>query len=35
MPEDELKKLGESGKERREAAEDEEVRQIMEKHHVC
>lgn len=35
MSEDELRKLGESGKERREAAEDEEVRQIMEKHHVC
>lgn len=35
MPEDELKRLGESGKERREAAEDEEVRHIMEKHHVC
>ncbi|MFA6519302.1 MAG: HD domain-containing protein [Candidatus Paceibacterota bacterium] len=35
MTEDELKKLGESGKERREAAEDEEVRQIMERHHVC
>ncbi len=35
MPEDALMKLGESGKERREAAEDDEVRQIMEKHHVC
>lgn len=35
MPENELRKLGESGKERREAAEDEEVRQIMSKHHVC
>jgi tRNA nucleotidyltransferase (CCA-adding enzyme) len=35
MPEDELRKLGEAGKQRREAAEDEEVRQIMEKHHVC
>jgi poly(A) polymerase/tRNA nucleotidyltransferase (CCA-adding enzyme) len=30
-----LKELGESGKKKREAAEDEEVRQIMEKHHVC
>jgi len=35
MPDDELKKLGESGKQKREAAEDEEVRQIMSKHHVC
>lgn len=35
LPEDELNKLGEAGKERREAAEDEEIRQIMEKHHVC
>ncbi|OYV63700.1 MAG: hypothetical protein B7X03_00900 [Parcubacteria group bacterium 21-58-10] len=35
MSEEELKKLGEAGKQRREAAEDEEVRQIMEKHHVC
>ena len=35
MPDDELRKLGESGKQKREAAEDEEVRQIMEKHHVC
>jgi poly(A) polymerase/tRNA nucleotidyltransferase (CCA-adding enzyme) len=35
MSEDELRKLGEAGKQRREAAEDEEVRQIMEKHHVC
>ncbi len=31
----ELKTLGESGKKKRESAEDEEVRQIMEKHHVC
>ncbi|OGG77866.1 hypothetical protein A3A36_01305 [Candidatus Kaiserbacteria bacterium RIFCSPLOWO2_01_FULL_52_12b] len=30
-----LRKLGEAGKERREAAEDEEIKQIMEKHHVC
>jgi poly(A) polymerase/tRNA nucleotidyltransferase (CCA-adding enzyme) len=30
-----LKELGESGKKRREAAEDEEIRHIMEKHHVC
>ena len=35
LPEDELKKLGEAGKERREAAEDEEIKRIMEKHHVC
>ena len=35
MPEDELKKLGEAGKLRREAAEDEEIKHIMEKHHVC
>lgn len=35
MSDEELQKLGESGKSRREAAEDEEVRQIMEKHHVC
>ena len=34
MPEDELEKLGKSGKERRELAEDEEVQHIMEKHHV-
>jgi len=35
MPDDELKKLGEAGKSRREAAEDEEIKNIMEKHHVC
>ncbi len=35
LPEGELKKLGEAGKERREAAEDEEIKHIMEKHHVC
>jgi tRNA nucleotidyltransferase (CCA-adding enzyme) len=35
MPENELRKLGEAGKERREAAEDEEIQHIMEKHHVC
>ena len=34
IPDDELKKLGESGKERRETAEDEEIKHIMEKHHV-
>ena len=35
MPEKTLCELGEAGKKRREAAEDEEVRQIMSKHHVC
>ncbi len=34
MPEDTLKMLGESGKQRREAAEDEEIKHIMDKHHV-
>lgn len=35
MPEEELRALGEAGKQRREAAEDEEIQHIMEKHHVC
>ncbi|MFA6503024.1 MAG: CCA tRNA nucleotidyltransferase [Candidatus Paceibacterota bacterium] len=35
MPEKELCELGESGKQRREAAEDEEISKIMSKHHVC
>lgn len=35
MPEADLKVLGEAGKQRREAAEDEEIKHIMEKHHVC
>jgi tRNA nucleotidyltransferase (CCA-adding enzyme) len=35
LPETELKALGEAGKERREAVEDEEIRHIMEKNHVC
>ena len=35
MPDEDLRKLGESGKERREAAEDEEISKIMSKHHVC
>ncbi len=35
IPEDDLRKLGEAGKLRREAAEDEEIKHIMEKHHVC
>jgi tRNA nucleotidyltransferase (CCA-adding enzyme) len=35
LGEEELKALGEAGKERREAAEDEEIQHIMDKHHVC
>ncbi|MHB0865677.1 MAG: CCA tRNA nucleotidyltransferase [Minisyncoccota bacterium] len=35
MPEEKLRELGEAGKLRREAAEDEEIKHIMEKHHVC
>lgn len=35
VPEDALRKLGEAGKARREAAEDEEIKHIMEKNHVC
>ena len=35
MPEDALRELGEAGKQRREEAEDEEIKHIMEKHHVC
>jgi poly(A) polymerase/tRNA nucleotidyltransferase (CCA-adding enzyme) len=35
LSDEELKTLGESGKKKREETEDEEVRQIMEKHHVC
>lgn len=35
MPENKLRKLGEAGKERREVAEDKEIKEIMEKHHVC
>jgi len=35
LSEDDLRKLGEAGKQRREAAEDEEIKHIMEKHHVC
>jgi poly(A) polymerase/tRNA nucleotidyltransferase (CCA-adding enzyme) len=34
LPE-ELKRLGESGKQKRKEREDQEVREIMEKHHVC
>lgn len=35
LSDDDLRKLGEAGKERRESAEDEEIRHIMEKHNVC
>lgn len=35
MSDEELKKLGEAGKQRREAAEDEEIKHIMDKYHVC
>lgn len=35
MPEEDLKRLGEEGKKRREAAEEAEVQKIMSKHHVC
>jgi len=34
MPEDALQKLGKAGKERRETAEDEEIKHILDKHHV-
>jgi len=35
LGDEELKALGEAGKKKREEAEDEEIRQILEKHHVC
>jgi tRNA nucleotidyltransferase (CCA-adding enzyme) len=35
LSDEELQKLGEAGKQRREEAEDEEIKQIMDKHHVC
>lgn len=35
LPEEDLKSLGEAGKKRREAEEDEEIKHIMDKHHVC
>ncbi|MDB5264997.1 MAG: polynucleotide adenylyltransferase [Parcubacteria group bacterium] len=35
LPEADLKALGESGKKRREAEEEKEIQEIMEKHHVC
>ncbi|MBU2158708.1 CCA tRNA nucleotidyltransferase [Patescibacteria group bacterium] len=34
LPEDELRKLGESGKKSREAAEEQEIKDILSKHHV-
>lgn len=35
LPEASLQALGEAGKTRRESAEDEEIKHIMDKHHVC
>lgn len=35
LPEASLQALGEAGKSRREAAEDEEIKHIMDKYHVC
>lgn len=35
LPENELRELGESGKRRREAEEEREIKEILEKHHVC
>ncbi len=35
LPEAELKELGDSGKKRREAEEEREIKEILEKHHVC
>ena len=35
MPENELKKLGELGKQKREEKEEAALKEIMEKHHVC
>lgn len=35
LSDQELKVLGESGKKRREAEEEREIREILEKHHVC
>ncbi|MDE2022093.1 MAG: hypothetical protein KGI71_04280, partial [Patescibacteria group bacterium] len=35
LPEGELKALGEAGKKAREEKEDAEIKEIMEKHHVC
>ena len=35
LPDNDLKILGDSGKKKREEREDEEVKKIMDKHHVC
>ncbi len=35
LSDEDLMKLGESGKKKREEKEDEEIQNIMEKHHVC
>jgi poly(A) polymerase/tRNA nucleotidyltransferase (CCA-adding enzyme) len=35
LSDEDLQKLGESGKKKREEREDEEVHKILEKHHVC
>lgn len=35
LPEDRLKALGDSGRKRREAEEEREIKEILEKHHVC
>jgi tRNA nucleotidyltransferase (CCA-adding enzyme) len=35
MSDEDLQKLGESGKKKREEKEDEEIHKILEKHHVC
>jgi tRNA nucleotidyltransferase (CCA-adding enzyme) len=35
LPEADLKALGDSGKKRREAEEEREIKEILEKHHVC
>lgn len=35
LSEQDLKALGESGKKRREAEEEREIKEILEKHHVC
>jgi hypothetical protein len=35
LPYEELVKLGESGKQKREEKEEEELKDILEKHHVC
>ncbi|HQU07759.1 MAG: hypothetical protein B7X04_02595 [Parcubacteria group bacterium 21-54-25] len=35
LSDDDLRKFGESGKQKREKREDEEIKNIMDKHHVC